>query len=279
MTNIVDKIYSKLPVMSQSDQKIAHVILENPAHIVNMTISALAKKANVSDASVTRFCHNLSLTGFHDLKIQLAQADGNKKSHSLQDIGKDNLQSGLKQIEDNKIAEIEATLGNVSSTVFEDVLNLLTRSRVIQISAEGDTYPVAADAVYKFNQIGLFAMSSGGSVETAIAQTMNLTAHDCLLVISNSGESAALLKQIRVAKENGMKIIALTNRADSPIALEADYHLQTSARQTVLQTQYYFSRVSAFTMIEAIYLILISKNDQRIEHIKKHEAIISNQKI
>ena len=113
MTNIVDKIYSKLPVMSQSDQKIAHVILENPAHIVNMTISALAKKANVSDASVTRFCHNLSLTGFHDLKIQLAQADGNKKSHSLQDIGKDNLQSGLKQIEDNKIAEIEATLGKV----------------------------------------------------------------------------------------------------------------------------------------------------------------------
>lgn len=93
--------------------------------------------------------------------------------------------------------------------MFEDVLNLLTHSRVIQISAEGDTYPVAADTVYKFNQIGLFAMSSGGSVETAIAQTMNLTAQDCLLVISNSGESAALLKQIRGAKENGMKKLLL----------------------------------------------------------------------
>lgn len=137
-------------------------------------------------------------------------------------------------------------------------------------------YLLPAATIYKFNQIGILAVSSGKSVETTMAQTMNLAAQDCLLVISNSGESAALLKQIRVAKENGMKIIALTNRADSPIALEADYHLQTSARQTVLQTQYYFSRVSAFTMIEAIYLILISKNDQRIEHIKKHEAIISN---
>ena len=73
--------------------------------------------------------------------------------------------------------------------------------------------------------------------------------------------------------------MAITNRADSPIALEADYHLQTAVRQTVLQTQYYFSRVSAFTMIEAIFLLLISQDDERIEHIKKHEEIISDQKI
>lgn len=76
-----------------------------------------------------------------------------------------------------------------------------------------------------------------------------------------------------------MKIIAVTNRSDFPIALESNYHLQTAVRQTVLQTQYYFSRVAAFTMIEAIFLILISKDDQRVEHIKKHEKIISSQKI
>lgn len=47
----------------------------------------------------------------------------------------------------------------------------------------------------------------------------------------------------------------------------------------VFQIQYCFSPAFAFIMIEIIYLILISKNDQRIEHIKKHEAIIFNQKI
>ena len=73
--------------------------------------------------------------------------------------------------------------------------------------------------------------------------------------------------------------MAITNRADSPIALEADYHLQTAVRQTLLQSQYYFSRVAAFTMIEAIFLILISKDDDRVEHIKKHEEYISSQKI
>lgn len=279
MTTIIDKIYSELPAMSQSDQRVAKQVLADPEKIVNSTISELAKIAAVSGASVTRFCHNLGLTGFHDLKIQLAQVSGNEKSHSLQKITKDDLQTALKQIGDNKVAEIEATLNNIDSQVLKKVLDLLTNSKIVQVSAEGDTYPVAEDAVYKFNQIGILAMASGGNVETAIAQSMNLNAQDCLLVISNSGESAALLKQIKVAKEQGIKVIAITNRADSPIALEADYHLQTAVRQTVLQTQYYFSRVAAFTMIEAIFLLLISQNDERIEHIKKHEEIISSQKI
>lgn len=124
-----------------------------------------------------------------------------KKSHSLQNIAKNDLQTALKQIDDNKVAEIEATLLNVDSQKLKKVLDILTHSRVIQVSAEGDTYPVAADAVYKFNQIGLFAMASGGNVETAIAQTMNLGHEDVLFVISNSGESAALLKQIKVAQQ------------------------------------------------------------------------------
>lgn len=268
-------MYSELPAMSQSDQKVAKQVLADPEQIVNSTISELAKTAAVSGASVTRFCHNLGLTGFHDLKIQLAQVSGNEKSHPLQKIAKDDLQTALKQIGDNKVAEVEATLNNIDSQVLKKVLDLLTSSKIVQVSAKGDTYPVAEDAVYKFNQIGIFAMASGGNVETAIAQSMNLTAQDCLLVISNSGESAALLKQIKVAKEQGIRVIAITNRADSPIALEADYHLQTAVRQTVLQTQYYFSR----TMIEAIFLLLISQDDERIEHIKKHEEIISNQKI
>lgn len=279
MSNIINNIYSKLPTMSQSDQKIARQILRNPEQIVDCTISEIANLAQVSGASVTRFCHNLGLTGFHNLKIQIAQASSNEKSQSLKDIANDDLQIALKQIDKNKIAEIRATLENIDSKTLEDVLNLLVKSRVVQVSAEGDTYPVAADAVYKMNQIGILAMASGGNVETAIAQSMNLGQDDCLLVISNSGESAALLNQIKVAKNQGIKIVAITNRADSPIALEADYHLQTAVRQTLLQSQYYFSRVAAFTMIEAIFLILISKDNDRVEHIKKHEEYISSQKI
>ena len=277
MTKIIDTIYSELSTMSASDQKIAQVVLKQPEQVVNYTISKLATEAGVSDASVTRFCHNLNLTGFHDLKIQLAQ--NATESVSLQNMSRDDASANLELIEKNKVAEIKATLENVTEAKLDRVLRLLTESRIVQVSAEGDTYPVAADAVYKFNQIGLLAIDSGGTIETAIAQTMNLNKKDCLLVISNSGEAAGIIKQIKVAKQKGMRVIAITNRADSPIALLADVHLKTAARQTVMQSQYYFSRVASMTMIEALYLLLIARDAERVEHIKEHEAIISNQKI
>lgn len=277
MTKIIDTIYSELSTMSASDQKIAQVVLKQPEQVVNYTISKLATEAGVSDASVTRFCHNLNLTGFHDLKIQLAQ--NATESVSLQNMSRDDASANLELIEKNKVAEIKATLENVTEAKLDRVLRLLTESRIVQVSAEGDTYPVAADAVYKFNQIGLLAIDSGGTIETAIAQTMNLNKKDCLLVISNSGEAAGIIKQIKVAKQKGMQVIAITNRADSPIALLADVHLKTAVRQTVMQSQYYFSRVASMTMIEALYLLLIARDTGRVEHIKEHEAIISNQKI
>jgi len=46
-----------------------------------------------------------------------------------------------------------------------------------------------------------------------------------------------------------------------------------------LQNQYYFSRVAAFTIIEALFLLLIKRNEKRIENIKQHEKIVSSQKI
>ena len=105
---------------------------------------------------------------------------------------------------------------------------------------------------------------------------MNLGRKDCLIVISNSGESAALLKEIKLAHKNKLKVISITN---NPIALASDYHLKTGVRQTILQNQYYFSRVAAFTIIEALFLLLIKRNEKRIENIKQHEKIVSSQKI
>ncbi len=83
LENIIDKIYRQLNKMLASDQKIGKTIIEDPVKVMNITISQLAKRAEVSDASITRFCRNLSLSDFHELKIMLAQSVGRRESESL----------------------------------------------------------------------------------------------------------------------------------------------------------------------------------------------------
>ena len=136
---------------------------------------------------------------------------------------------------------------------------------------------MAQDAEYKFNQIGRLAISSN-MWENALAQTLNMSSQDCIVAISNSGESSRLLKQIEGAKKKGIKVIAITNHSESPLALLADYHIKTAFRQRVLQSEYYFSRVAAMSVIELL-LLLIVEDKQMLESIKNHEELIAVTKI
>jgi len=275
--NIIDVIYGNLGSMTATDQKVAQVVLADPQAAVNYTISELAKAAKVSEASISRFCKNLSLTGFHQLKIQLAKFADDESAY-YDEINIDNIQQALTNIKSNKVAEISNTLAGFSTPVIKKIMHLIDHARILQIAAEGNTYPVVADAIYRFNQIGIMAIGDE-SWSTSIGQTLNLTADDVLLMISNSGESKALLKQVEVAHQRGMQVIAITNRKDSPIALKADHHLRTSVRQHVLNADYYFSRVAAMTATEALFLLLIAEDRQRLSAIQKHENIIADVKI
>ncbi len=275
-TNIIDTIYGRLASMTPTDQKIAQTILDQPAAIVDWTISQLATTAGVSDASVSRFCRNLDLAGFHQLKVKVAQAaEDTSPAHATNN---DDVQQYLVSVTANKVDEVTHSLDQLSTALIDQLVAWLSTASVIQVVADGDTYPVAADATYKFNQIGLFAISAQ-PWETAVAQTLNLDQRAVLIAISNSGESRTMLKTVDVAQSRGVRVIGITNRDDSPLAQRADLHITTTVRQRVLRSEYYFSRVAAMTVIEALYLLLIHADPERIERIHTHEAIIADSKV
>ncbi|WP_155287773.1 MurR/RpiR family transcriptional regulator [Lacticaseibacillus zhaodongensis] len=275
--NIVNDLYSKLPNFSATDRKIASFILSDPSKVVNMTIAELAQAAKVSEASVSRFCRTIELDGFHQLKIELAKVADDENSY-YHKINGNSIDQALASISRNKIAEVDTTLQATPADDIERALNYLTETPVIQCIGAGGTYPVAMDAAYKFNQLGLLALTDP-SWESSVAQTLNLPKGAVLMVISNSGETLHLITQVKLAKKQGVHVIALTNRANSPIGQLADVHILTAVRQQVFDSEYYFSRLSATTAIEALFLLLLTRNTAFATHIKQHEEIIANTKI
>lgn len=262
--------------MTPVEQKIAAVILHQPMQVTEWTITNLAAQAQVSQASISRFCHNLKLAGFHALKIELAKIVG--VNSNLEKNEPTSVTNFLTQVSQGKSAEIQQTLANFANEQINQVLERLLNCRILQVAGQGNTFPVAADAVYRFNQLGIMAITSAIS-ETALAQTLNLTDQDVLLVISNSGESKQILKQEKIAKQRGLTIIAITNRNDSPISLAADFRLKTAARPPLLQSTYYYSRLAAMTVIEALFLLMIAKQTARSKKIKQHEELIADTKV
>ena len=81
------------------------------------------------------------------------------------------------------------------------------------------------------------------------------------------------------AKENGATTIGITNNPDSTIAKTVDYHIQTATREKLFLNEFYFSRVSATTIIEILYLFLTVGQQKSYERLSKCENLMADEKL
>ena len=69
--NILAQIVGTENNFSKTEKKIADFVLANPREVITLSISELAVKCGVSDATVFRFCKHLNLNGYQEFRMEL----------------------------------------------------------------------------------------------------------------------------------------------------------------------------------------------------------------
>lgn len=72
--NLLEQIRNRLEELNKAERKVAEVILLNPQQATRFSIAALAQAASVSEPTVNRFCRSFGVSGYPELKLQLAQS-------------------------------------------------------------------------------------------------------------------------------------------------------------------------------------------------------------
>ena len=148
MTNVIDVISQMRKLngtFPKREQRVADYILENLEDITFLKQNEIARAAQVSDATVNRFCVSLGYKGFRDFKLRLAQS----VAVNLQYIGgsgEDGSEAGP------LVAQVFGTL--------VDTLNLA------QSQLDTDTIEQAVDAIAGAKRI-VFIGVGGGSANVA----------------------------------------------------------------------------------------------------------------
>ena len=245
-----------------------------------MTINDLAKECGTSIATVTRFCKKCDVDGFHHLKISLAKeiVDSDNEIVASKSISEDSFEQSLNNILANKVRELEQTVSLIDTNDLKSILEVIKNARIVQFVAVGNTIPVAIDGVYRFNEIGIKAVSST-IWETQLAFSMSLDKDDVMIAISNSGESKKVFTMVEEAKSRGVKTIGITNNPNSNIANIVDYHIQTVTREKLFLDEFYFSRISAMTVVEILYILLAADDKNSYNMLSACENLMANEKI
>lgn len=279
--SVLDTICASLDTFFESERKIGTYIIQHTAKVVDMTVGELAQACGVSDASVSRFCKKIDMKGFHHLKITLAKEiseRGKEEEEVSNRISVNDIGQSLKNILANKVTEITQTVSMMDTKQLHEILDKLNTAKTVQFFAVGNTIPVAIDGAFKLNQIGIPAVS-GTIWETQIGYTYNMMADDVVIAISNSGESTAVLRALEAARSAGATTISITNSEKSSAAQLSDYHITTATREKLFLDGYCFSRVSATTVIEILYLFLTSMRKDAYKSVVRHEQAIAFTKL
>ncbi|HSJ97930.1 MAG TPA: KpsF/GutQ family sugar-phosphate isomerase [Myxococcota bacterium] len=131
------------------------------------------------------------------------------------------LARGVLDIEAQAVTALKARLGDAFLRAHRLILE--TRGRVV-VTGMGKSGHIARKIASTLASTGTpaFFMHPG---EASHGDLGMITAQDVVIAISYSGESDEILKVLPVIKRRGARVVAITGRPRSTLALEADVHL------------------------------------------------------
>ena len=225
--NLVNVITDALPGLNKSERKVAEAILSDPESATGSSIASLAKRANVSEPSVNRFCKRFNTAGFPDFKLKLAKSLVSGVRFVNRNVDpNDTVKSYTPKIFDSTINDLALIRDSIDHSVVNAVVDQLIQAKRVYFFGLGTSGSVARDAENKFFRFNL-PVSFHDDVLMMRMLASTGSAGDVFFVISHTGRTKEIIDIAEIASNNGATVIALTSSSSpltavSSIALEVD---------------------------------------------------------
>ena len=255
-------ISDALPGLTGATRKVAQYVLHVPQETINLTITELARRVGVSEASVVRFAQSLGFSGFHALKIRLAEDIVSPLLIVHEDLmPDDNPAIAVQKAMTVGLRSLEDTAAILDTDVLEAAVSALCSSRQILLFASGNSIPIAMDLDFRLTKIGLLSRFSADPTMQQMAATLSSPEH-VAVGISHTGSSIDTVHALELAKQNGATTICITNHSDSPLTRHSDYRLFTATRVSHFREERLSSNLAMLALTEALYVgICVQRSD------------------
>lgn len=258
-------IRSYFPNMPPSSKRIAQTILDSPEQVLALTIVQVARKANVSPSTVTRFCTSLGFSGFPEfkssLRIELLSSDNRFRGHIHID---DSVPDIIDKVFDLGVEGLRDTLVTLDLEELQRAAEAIDRARGVFCAPTS----IASGAIvslleHKLLNLGIL-LTHFNNPSMATRYIAMLQEGDVVIAVSHSGSSRIVIDFIEQCHDQGTTTICVTNHLDSPLAKVSDIRLITAAgREAPLRGEPIGVRLTQAALIDALYVVLSIRKYRR----------------
>lgn len=247
----LDRIYAAKEIATKTERKVIDGILNiSPDEIIYLSISDLASRLKVAEATLVRFCKKLGYNGFQDFKLHLSQEAGM--------INKTNDDCTVKKIALQMVDAINETSRSINYDECLKIADMMINAGKICAFGVGNSAITAMEISNVLARIGIMVTFTPDTHLQAMI-TGNLTENDVVILISVSGSTKDIIDVAEIAKKNGVKIVVITCYDRSPLAKYADHILFSTRREAAYEGGSVSTIVSISYIINVLYNAIYEK--------------------
>lgn len=219
--------------------QIAEFTMEQPDFVALETVANIADKAKVQPSSLIRFAKLFGFDGFSDMQqvfrsrlIDRVVSYGERIRAAENDTVANASPNGvLAQLISADSASLDRLGRDVPAADLDRVAEMLAGARIIGVTAQRRSFPVAAYLSYALSHLGQRAVLLDSIGGMSGEQARLLSGDDALIAISFTPYASETLSVVAQAKAQGARIIAITDKGLSPLVSLADIRFEVEEAQ------------------------------------------------
>ncbi|MDQ0245173.1 DNA-binding MurR/RpiR family transcriptional regulator [Bacillus fengqiuensis] len=219
---------------NELETSLYNYIIQNSEKVAYMRIRELADETHVSTATILRFCRKLNCEGFSEFKVKL-------KMHL-----EENKKTIIKSSQHSVVEFFERTLKGDIEEKIRKAASLVAKADNVIFIGIGSSGILAEYGARYFSSLGKFSMYIK---DPHFPIHSKLMFNSVTIALSVSGENNFTVTHLHQLKQEGSKIISITNNKLSTIAKISDINIPYYV------TEEFFEEANITTQVPVVYIL------------------------
>lgn len=272
--NLLKRIQDEMSDFSKGQKLIANYILQHYDKAAFMTAAKLGDIVGVSESTVVRFAIELGFDGYPKLQKELKEIIKSKLTAvqrmevAENRINEDNV---LKSVLHSDMEKLKITMEEIDTGIFNEAVETILNAKKIYILGVRSAAPLASFLGFYFNLLfDNIRLVHTTSVSEMFEQIVRVGHGDVVIGISFPRYSKRTIKAMEFVKNQGAKVVAITDSFKSPLANVAHHSLVARSDMA----SFVDSLVAPLSVINALIVAIgMRRKDEIMGTLDKLESI------
>lgn len=272
-SSVLERLTGEWEALTPEAQKAARYVLENPTEVGVSTVREIAEAAKVKPNTLVRMARQVGFEGYDDFREPFREAIRRggpsfpDRARWLQSLQRGGQLGGLyAEMVNAMLVNIEETFSGISEADLKGAAEAIWASRQVFTLGVGVNNSNARNFTYlaSTGMTQFHAIPKPGS--TPIDDIAWADERDVMIAITCKPYRVEVVQAVTIAREQGLKVIGISDSPASPIIRNADFGFVVS----VDTPQFFPSSVSTIALLETLLsFVVASASDEIVGRVEK----------